>query len=112
MSTLISSVCTEIDLDGTGTCIETWQPASLKCWGRTGSRGVAGVEVGGCNWIDGTMMGGGGGARLGDGGGGGGASVCVDIDAVTRVAGIGGGGGGALVGDTGVLGGLRGSSKV
>lgn len=65
-ATLISSVCTEIDLDGTGTCMETWQPASLKCWGSNGSCGVAGAELGGCNWIDGMGMGGGGGARLGD----------------------------------------------
>ena len=50
LSVLISSVCTEASLVYVGSRMDTWQPISLKCWGRSGSRGlegVGGLEVGG-----------------------------------------------------------------
>ena len=49
LSTLISSVCTQTDLDGTVACMDTWQAASLECWGSKGSWGVGGADLGGCN---------------------------------------------------------------
>ena len=63
--------------------------------------------------MDGIGIGGGGGALLGCLTSG--TSVCVDIETICRTSNstsIGGGGGGALVGETGVLGGLRGPSRV
>ena len=56
------------------------------------------------------MIGTSGGARLGDCNIG--VSVCVEIDIINSLGTLIGGGGGALVGEIGVLGGLRGSSKV
>ena len=64
--------------------------------------------------MDGMGIGGGGGARLGDGNGVciSGTSVCVEIEVVSCTRSSAGGGGGFLVGDIGVLGGLKGSSRV
>ncbi len=57
-------------------------------------------------------MGGGGGALLGDCSAGSVSSVCVEIDAISCTRSVTGGGGGTLVGEIGVRGGLKGSSKV
>ncbi len=64
--------------------------------------------------MDGIGIGGGGVALLGDGRGGCASetSVCVEIDIIFWTRSSAGGGGGALVGDIGVRGGLRGSSRV
>ena len=61
--------------------------------------------------MDGIGIGGGGGARLGDGGGCKTGSVCVEIDIISTRS-FTAGGGGARVGEIGVLGGLKGSSRV
>ena len=55
LSTLISSVCTETELYGAATRMETWHATSLKYCGSSDSLGVAGLDVGGCIEIDGKI---------------------------------------------------------
>jgi hypothetical protein len=107
-STLISSVCTDIDVYCAAACMDTWQPASLDNCGSIGFLGVDGLDVGGC--ID--MLG----INIGSGSTffsiATSTSVWVELDIMIALTGLSAGGSGAvLVGDTGVLGGLRGSSK-